>query len=261
MIDTHCHLTFPALRDDVDGVVRRAHAAGVTSTIAISTSTTDSPAVVDMAERFANVACSVGVHPCYAAEDVADVKTPTAQLVHHPKVVAVGECGLDYFHDASTADVQAVKFRQQLELAGEVGLPVIVHAREAIAETLAIMADFADVPAVFHCFTGTVAEADAIVQRGYYVGFTGPVTYKKSHTLREACRRVPMDRLLVETDAPYLSPQPVRGKRPCEPAYTMHTAATVAEVHGVSLAEIDTATTANAARLFPRGREIFEEKS
>ena len=250
MIDTHCHLTYKPLADDVPGVLGRAREAGVTGVITIGTGLDDSRRCIAVAEQYDNVVCTVGVHPSHAHQEPPDVAGPLADLVSHRKVVAVGETGLDYFHTTDHVDRQRAVFIEQLRLAQATGRPVVIHSRDAIADTLAIMADFPDIPAVFHCFTGTADEAARILDRGYYIGFTGPVTYKKNDELRRIAGEVPDDRLLVETDAPFLSPEPVRSKRPCEPAYTMHTARKVAEVRGIRIEELDHLTTANCERLF-----------
>ena len=250
MIDTHCHLTYEPLAKNFADVLKRAADAGVRGLITIGTTVDDSRRALAVAEERENVACTIGVHPSHAHEAPADVATPLADLVGAQKVVAVGECGLDYFHSTEHVDRQRAVFIEQLRLAQKHGLPVVIHSREAVADTLLILGGFPDVRCVFHCFTGTSDEARRILDRNYWLGFTGPVTYKKNDELREIVKTVPDDKLLVETDAPYLSPEPVRGKRPCEPAYVMHTAAKVAEVRGVSVEEIDRLTTANCRALF-----------
>ncbi len=249
MIDTHCHLTFPQLADNLEGVLQRAAEAGVSHLITIGTTADESLKGYDLARRYANVASTAGVHPCY--EESADNFVPALRdLLSDPKVVAVGECGLDYFHDKVDPAIQRASFIKQMALADEVGKPVVIHSRESIADCLAVMADFPDVPAVFHCFTGTVAEVRQIIWRGYYVGFTGPLTFKKSDELRQAALLVPQERILVETDAPFLSPEPRRGRRPCEPAYVRYTLDTLAKVRGWRVRQADEITTENAKRLF-----------
>jgi TatD DNase family protein len=178
------------------------------------------------------------------------VAGPLADLAGEPKVMAIGETGIDLYHDRTHAERQRVVFIEQMRLAERMGKPVVIHSRSAVDECLTVMADFPGVPAVFHCFTGTREEAGRVLERGYYLGFTGPVTYRKSDELREVVRICPAERLLVETDAPYLSPEPMRGKFPNEPAWVIHTAAKVAEVRGVSVEEIDRLTTENCRRLF-----------
>ncbi len=250
MIDSHCHLTYDPLVRQIDDVLRRAHEAGVAGVITIGTTLDDSRRALDLAMSRDDVACTVGVHPSHAHDAPADVAGPLTDLVGETKVLAVGETGIDLYHDTTHADRQRAVFIEQMRLAQRIGKPVVIHSRSAVDECLAVMADFPEVPAVFHCFTGTAAEAGRILDRGYYLGFTGPVTYKKSDALREVVKMTPADRLLVETDAPYLSPEPMRGKFPNEPAWVMYTAAWVAEVRGVSVEEIDALTTINCLRLF-----------
>ena len=250
MIDTHCHLTDPRLGGQLPAVLARAAAAGVKGMVTIGTSIEDSRAAVELARKLPNVRCAVGIHPNYAQHATAPDAEELVDLQDDPAVVAVGEIGLDYFHGKSDRRHQAAVFVAQLDVARRTNRPVVIHSREAIDDTLAILADFAGVPAVFHCFTGTADEAERIIDAGYLIGFTGPITYKKNDALREAARRVPAERLLIETDAPYLSPEPVRKVKTCEPAFVSHTAARLAEVRGVSLDELDAMTTANAERFY-----------
>jgi TatD DNase family protein len=250
LIDTHCHLTDPKLSSQLDAVIDRARAAGVTRLITIGTDLDDDRAAIALCRGRENVRCVVGIHPKYTqdarVEDVAQLRAMQAE----PAVVAMGEMGLDYFHKFADRGHQARIFEAQMAMAAEVGRPVVIHSREAIDDTLAVMRGFPGVRAVFHCFTGTMAEAERIVAAGYWISFTGPVTYKKNDALREVVRIVPADRLMVETDAPYLSPEPMRGHRVNEPALVMHTARKVAEVRGVSIGELDALTTSNAGRFF-----------
>ena len=251
MIDTHCHLTDPRLGGQLAAVLGRAAAAGVTRMVTIGTSIEDSRAAVNLTHRlYPTVLCTVGIHPNYAEHATPEDALLLFKLRDDPGVVAIGEIGLDYFHDRVDRAHQAAVFTAQLQVAQEGDRPVVIHSREAIDDTLAILADFPGVRAVFHCFTGTAAEAGRIVAAGYLIGFTGPITYKKNDDLRDAARRVPADRLLIETDAPYLSPEPVRKVKTCEPAFVAHTAARLAEVRGISLDELDATTTANAQRFY-----------
>jgi TatD DNase family protein len=249
VIDTHCHLNFPQLANDLDGVLRRAAEANVTHLVNIGTGVDDSRRGVDLARRLPNVAATVGIHPCYD-ESARDATAELRDLAAAHEVIAIGECGLDYFHDDVPRDVQRASFVRQLTLAAELDLPVVIHSRESVSDCLEIVRDFPGVSAVFHCFTGSIAEAQRLGEAGYYAGFTGPLTFKKSHALRDAASRIPPQRVLVETDAPYLSPEPLRGKRPCEPGYVAHTLATLAKVRGWSVEEADRITTDNARRLF-----------
>jgi TatD DNase family protein len=252
MIDTHCHLTDPRLLAQLDAVIDRARAAGVHQLITIGTNLEDARAAIALCQDHPNVRCAIGIHPNYTQhanlEDVAQLR----HLQTNPAVVALGEMGLDYFHKFADRAHQARLFEAQLSLAAELARPVVIHSREAIDDTLAIMRAFPTVRAVFHCFTGTAAEADRILAAGHWISFTGPVTYKKNDALRDVVRTVPADRLMVETDAPYLSPEPVRGHKVNEPALVMHTARKIAEVRNISLEELDQLTSANARRFFDR---------
>ena len=252
MIDTHCHLTDPRLFDQLDAVIDRARAAGVHQLITIGTQLEDARAAIALCDNRPDVRCAVGIHPNYSqhasVEDVAHLRA----LQTNPAVFALGEMGLDYFHKFADRAHQARLFEAQLALAADLARPVIIHSREAIDDTLAIMTAFPTVRAVFHCFTGSAAEADRILAAGHWISFTGPITYKKNDALRDVVRLVPADRLMVETDAPYLAPEPVRGHKVNEPAFVMHTARKVAEVRSVSLEELDQLTTANARRFFDR---------
>lgn len=251
MIDTHCHLTDERLLSQLDDVLHRAQAAGVTRMITIGTDLADDRAAIALCHgRERILRCAIGIHPNYtqtaAVEDVAQL----IELQQDPSVIALGEMGLDYFHKFADRAHQAKMFEAQMALAQQVNKPVVIHSREAIDDTLAIMANFAAVRAVFHCFTGTAAEADKILSAGYWISFTGPVTYKKNDALRDVVKAMPIDRLMVETDAPYLSPEPMRSHKNNEPSLVMHTAARVAEVKGISIEELDRITTANAERFF-----------
>ena len=250
MIDTHCHLTDERLGAQLEDVLTRARAAGVTRFITISTSVEDARACVAVARGRDEVRCTVGIHPNYSQHADLSHMPMLREIQSDASVVALGEMGLDYFHKFADRRHQAELFRAQLQLARDVGKPVVIHCREAVDDTLAIMADFADVPAVFHCFTGTPDEARRILDRGYLLGFTGPVTYKRNDALRDVARFVPDDRFVVETDAPYLSPEPVRSVKTNEPAFVMHTAAAIARERGVTLDALDALTTANARRFF-----------
>jgi TatD DNase family protein len=250
VIDTHCHLTDPRLFEQLDAVIERARSAGVTRMITIGTELEDDRAAIVLCRGRANVRCVVGIHPNYTQdaklEDVPEVRTLQAD----PSVVALGEMGLDYFHKFADVSHQRALFEAQLQLAAELSKPVVIHSREAINDTLDVMRNFPSVRAVFHCFTGTAPEAERILSAGHLISFTGPVTYKKNDALRDVVRLVPLDRLMVETDAPYLSPEPRRSQKINEPALVMYTAAKVAEVKGIDLKELDDVTTANAEAFF-----------
>jgi TatD DNase family protein len=250
MIDTHCHLTDERLHSQLGDVLSRASAVGVSRMITIGTTPADGARAIEVCRDRENIRCAVGIHPNHSQEfEIADVER-LRELQRDASVVALGEMGLDYHYERSPRAHQAAIFEAQLSLATELNRPVVIHNREATDDTLAMLAKFASVRAVFHCFTGTLDEAKHILAAGYLLGFTGPVTYKKSDELREVVRYTPIDRLLVETDAPYLSPEPVRKQKTNEPAFVMHTAAVVAREKGVTLEELDRVTTENAMRFF-----------
>jgi len=250
MIDSHCHLTDPRLRPQLDDVLARATAAGVDRMITIGTNPSDWQPVLEVCAGREQLRCAVGVHPNYCHEvDPAELPR-LRELQRDPRVVALGEMGLDYHYNFADRARQRMFFEMQLALADELRRPVVIHCREAIDDTLAVLSGFPSVPAVFHCFTGTLSEAEKILECGYLLGFTGAVTFKKSDELREVARRAPLDRILVETDAPYLTPEPMRKIKTNEPAFVMHTAAVVAQARGQSVAAIDQATTENALRFF-----------
>jgi len=250
MIDTHCHLTDERLGSQLEDVLSRARAADVTRFITIGTSIADDEAAVALCRGRPDLRCAIGVHPNYSHEAEVSELPRLRELQRDASVVALGEMGLDYFHHYAPRPKQFQIFEPQLQLATELNRPVVIHCREATDDCLAVMRKFPAVRAVFHCFTGTPAEARKILDAGYLLGFTGAVTFKKNDALREAVRLTPADRMLVETDAPYLTPEPHRSQRTNEPAMVVHVAATVARVKGVTVEEVDRLTTANAQRFF-----------
>ena len=251
MIDSHCHLTDPRLGEQLAGVFERATAAGVTQMITIGVDPSDAARAIATAEKFPDrVRCAIGIHPNHCGVEPFESIDRIAELAENTCVVAIGEMGLDYFHKMADRSRQRHFFEKQLELAARLGKPAVLHCREAIADALAILRDHAPVRCVFHCFTGTVAEAEAIAAGGHYVGFTGAVTYKNNAHLREAARILPTDKILVETDAPYLSPEPVRKTKTCEPAFVRHTLEAVAMARAQTLAELDFITAANTRRFY-----------
>jgi TatD DNase family protein len=252
LIDSHCHLDFPDFADELDAVVARARDKGVVRMVTISTRVRRQDDLLAIAERFPDVFCSVGTHPHHAHEEL-DIGT--AELVsrtRHPKVVAIGEAGLDYHYDNSPRDAQEQGFRAHIAAARETGLPLVIHAREAdqdVANILRQESAKGAFPAVLHCFTGGHALAFTGIELGHYVSFTGILTYKKTDELRAVAKELPADRILVETDSPYLAPGKFRGKR-CEPAYVTETARVLAEIRGVPPEQIARETTDNFFRLF-----------
>lgn len=255
LIDSHCHIDGKDFDPDRDLVLRRAKDAGVGRLVVVGTGRdmAQISRAVALAENEPTVVATVGVHPHDAAHFPADQWRDLGALAQNPHVVAVGETGLDYHYDHSPRDAQADAFARQIRLAHEVQKPVVCHVRNAHAEALAILiAERAEeVGGVIHCFTGTPKEAASYVAHGFYISFSGIVTFpgKSADPIRQAVRAVPLDRILVETDAPFLAPVPMRGKRN-EPAHVVHTARLVAETAGVSLPEFAAATVANTVRLF-----------
>jgi TatD DNase family protein len=249
MIDTHCHLTDPRLAVQLDVVLQRASAAGVARMITIGTSIDDDIKCVELCRGLPLVRCAIGVHPNHAGEVPIEDLPRLRELQFDPSVVALGEMGLDYHYD-TPRDRQRHVFQFQLELASELNRPAVIHCREATEDCLAMMRGFPAGRAVFHCFTGTREEAGKILDAGFMLGFTGAVTFKKSDEVRAALALTPVERLLVETDAPYLSPEPVRKQKTNEPAFVMHVAAVAAQVKNISIQELDRITSANAAGFF-----------
>ncbi len=254
LVDSHCHLDFPDFQDGLDAVVARASGAGVGRMVTISTRVRRQPDLIAIAERFPDVFCSVGTHPHHAHEELDIGAADLVSLTRHPKVVAIGEAGLDYHYDNSPRDAQEQGFRVHIAAARETGLPLVIHSRDADADMAKILRDEMGkgaFPAVLHCFTGGRELAFAGIELGLYVSFTGILTFKRSDDLRAIAKDLPADRILVETDSPYLAPAPYRGKR-CEPAYVVETAKVLAETRGVSPDEIARQTTDNFFRLFSK---------
>lgn len=254
LIDSHCHLDFPDFAEERAATVARALAAGIGRMVTISTRVKRFQQVLEIAESFDEVYCSVGTHPHNAAEELDVTVEALVQLSAHRKVVAIGEAGLDYFYDHAPRDAQAQGFRMHIAAARETGLPLVIHARDADSDMADILEDETGkgaFPFVLHCFSSGRRLAEIGVALGGYVSFSGIVTFKNSAELRAIAADVPHDRLLVETDAPYLAPIPFRGKRN-EPAYVAHTARVLAETIGVSEADIAAVTTDNFFRLFSK---------
>lgn len=254
LVDSHCHLDFPDFAAELDAVVARARAAGVGRMVTISTRVKKHTQIIEIVDKYPDVFCSVGTHPHNAHEELdIDAKALIAQA-KHPKIVAIGEAGLDYHYDKSPRPDQVKSFRQHIVAARETGLPLVIHARECDADMAAILREeTAKGPfeAVLHCFTGGRDLAFTAIELGHYVSFTGILTFKNSGALREIAAALPADRILVETDSPYLAPVPYRGKR-CEPAYVLETAKVLAETRGVSLEAVARQTTENFFRLFDK---------
>lgn len=254
LVDSHCHLDFPDFSDDLDGIVSRAAAAGVGRLVTISTRVRKLDQLLAIAARYDNVYCSVGTHPHNADEEDGILPEELIALTNHPKVVALGEAGLDYFYDNGSPEAQARGFRAHIAAARTTGLPLVIHTREADEDCARILEEEVakgSFRAVLHCYTGGRELAMKAVSLGLYIGFTGILTFKKSEALRTLAAELPADRILVETDSPYLAPGKFRGKRN-EPAYVVEVAKVLAETRGVSLEEVSRQTTENFFRLFSK---------
>jgi TatD DNase family protein len=290
LIETHAHLDYPDFAPDFDDVLRRATDAGISRIITIGTSVESSRRAIELAEKYPNVFAVIGVHPTYVEESGEDVITPLRELARNPRVVAIGETGLDYhrlpskeledrkaktfphqevfrsvakalqfstedqieaqIHDGAYKSKQASLFEQQLDLAAELGLNVVIHQRDAWIDTLEIMRPYTGkVRGVFHCFGGSLEQAQEVLDLDHLVSFTGIVTFKNGVSVREVAAKVPLWKFMVETDCPYLAPVPFRGKR-CEPAHTRLVAESIAAARGISLDEIAEATTETAEKFF-----------
>ena len=254
LIDTHCHLDFADFEPERDDVVARAHAAGVGQMVTISTRVKKFPTILAIAEKYPTVFCSVGTHPHNADEELDVTVDELVRLSEHPKVVAIGEAGLDYFYDNAPREAQVQGLRAHMAAARQTGLPLVIHSRSADDDMAAILTEETGkgaFPFLLHCFSSGAELARIGVELGGYVSFSGILTFPKSEDLRQIARTVPTDRMLVETDAPYLAPKPYRGKRN-EPAYVAHTAAVLAETLGMTADEMARITTDNAFRIFSK---------
>ena len=254
LIDSHCHLDFDALAGDLDGVLARAQAAGVTGMVTISTRVEQFDRITSIAEAHDNVWCSVGTHPHHADEELHISADDLIRLSAHPKCVAIGEAGLDYFYDNAPREAQATGFRRHIAAARQTGLPLVIHSRAAdedMAQILEEETGQGPFPFVLHCFSSGANLARRGLALGGYLSFSGIITFKNAEEIREVAGFAPADRILVETDAPYLAPVPHRGQSN-EPSFVRHTAERLAEVRGVSLEQLAADTTANFANLFAK---------
>jgi TatD DNase family protein len=286
LIETHAHLDYPDFANDLEDVLRRAVEAGVTRIITIGTSIESGRRAIDLAEKYPGVYAAIGVHPTYVEQAEEDVFTPLRELAKHPRVVAIGETGLDYhqlpsekvakekqvqvmtalrtetdeeieaqIRDGAYKSKQASLFQQQLDLAVELGLNAVIHQRDAWEDTLKLMQPYAGkLRGVFHCFGGSLDQANEVLNLDHLVSFTGIVTFKNGAAVREVAAQIPLWKFMVETDCPYLAPVPFRGKR-CEPAYTRIVAETIASARAVPLEEIAEATTETAEKFFRFNRK------
>lgn len=250
LVDSHCHINFPELQENIDAVLAKMRENQVTHALCISVNLPDFPQVLSLAERYPHIFASVGVHPDYENEIEPGVDALSA-LAQHPKVVAIGETGLDYYRLQGDLEWQRLRFRTHIRAAKACGKPLVVHTRAAAQDTLRIMqeegADAAG--GVMHCFTESWEVAQAAMDMGFFISFSGIVTFKNAVGLKEIAKRVPLGSMLIETDAPYLAPVPYRGKIN-QPAYVKHVAEEIAQLKGTSVEEVAQATTENFFRLF-----------
>jgi TatD DNase family protein len=254
LVDSHCHLDFPDFADDLDGIMARAKNAGIGRIVTISTRVRRLGELLAISERFPDVYCSVGTHPHHADEEDGIAADELIELTRHPKVVALGEAGLDYFYQLGAREAQERGFRAHIAAARATGLPLVIHTRDADEDCGRILEDEmtkGPFRAVLHCYTGGRDLAMRAIALGLSISFTGILTFKKSQALRDLAAELPADRIMVETDAPYLAPGKFRGKRN-EPSYVVEIAKVLAETRGVSLAEISRQTTENFFRLFAK---------
>jgi TatD DNase family protein len=254
LVDSHCHLEFPDFAAEQQAVIDRARAAGIGHFLTISTRVHRFDEIAAIAEAHDDVSCSLGTHP-HSAEEEADITAARlVALARHPKVVGIGETGLDYYYDNSPRELQQEAFRRHIRAALELKMPLIVHTRDAEDDTMRILREEGQgtgLTGVLHCFSSSPQLAEDAIDFGFHISFSGIVTFKKSDELRETARNVPLERMLVETDAPFLAPVPKRGQRN-EPAFVVHTAAMLAELHGLAPEALAEHTTANFFRLFHR---------
>ena len=255
-VDSHCHLNFPELAENMTDVLAQMRHNNVAAALCVSVNLANFPQVLALAEQHQNIYASVGVHPDYEGvpgyEDMGDPDAARlVELAQHPRVIAIGETGLDYFRLKGDLEWQRTRFRNHIRAARECGKPLIIHTREAAADTLRIMAEenAAEAGGVMHCFTETWEVARDALDLGFYISFSGIVTFKNALAIKEVARKTPLDRILLETDSPYLAPVPYRGK-PNEPAYVRHVAEEVARLRGLSPEQVGEATTTNFFNLF-----------
>ena len=251
LVDSHCHLDPEYFQEDLDEVIRRAHDNGIHKLMTISTKLSTFPGVLKVAETYDDVVCTVGVHPHDVEAEAELSKERLLELTQHPKVVGIGETGLDYYYEHSPRDLQKKAFDTHIQANLDSGLPLIVHCRDAMDDTVDCLREMGggNATGVIHCFSGTMGFARKVLDLGFYISLSGVLTFKNAEEIREVAKFAPMDRLLVETDSPFLAPVPHRGKRN-EPAFTLHTAECLADIRGMNVTDIAKATTKNFERLF-----------
>lgn len=254
LVDSHCHLDFPEFKDDFEEVLSRAEAAGVSTLLTISTTITKFPNVIKTVSRSPNIFCSVGIHPCHAKEEGSCSAQKITALCKGKKVVAIGETGLDYHYPDSDREIQKLNFSEHIKAAQITGLPLIVHTRDADADTVMMLKEhmrYKPFKALIHCFTASDWLAQECLQMGMYISVSGIISFKNATALHEAVKKIPMEKLLIETDSPYLAPVPYRGKRN-EPAFVKDVAVALAKLKGVSYDEVIEKTGNNFYNLFTK---------
>ena len=262
LVDSHCHLDFPDFKEDFEGVLSRAAGAGVGYMVTISTRLSEYDTIRNIAESYDNIGFAVGVHPHNAAEEGQDDPAEIIRLCDHDKVVAIGESGLDYYYNHSPREAQRNSFRTHLRACSATGLPIVVHTRDAEEDTIAILKEECaaaqsqgkPIAGVIHCFSSNYWLAEEAVKLGFYISLSGILTFKKSTDIQDSVRKLPIERLLIETDAPFLAPSPHRGKRN-EPAYVAHVASKIAELKALRLNVVEETTTQNFFTLFNRAKQ------
>ncbi len=252
-IDSHCHLNFPGLLEDLDTIMANMRANEVSHALCVSVDLSTFPQVLQLAVRHDNLYASVGVHPDYVLE-TEPTRAELINLAQHPKVIAIGETGLDYYRLTGDLEWQRERFRTHIRAARECGKPLIIHTRAAAADTLRIMAEeeAGKIGGVMHCFTENLEVAQAAIKMGFHISFSGILTFKNATIIKEVAQNIPLDKILIETDSPYLAPTPYRGK-PNQPAYVKHVAEEIAKLRNISLEEVGVATSQNFRRLFLNG--------
>jgi len=255
LIDTHCHLTFEQLAGDIENVLERSKSAGVAGWITVGTDSEHNRKVLELAQRFESMYAAIGIHPHDAKDVISETITELKTLAANEKIVALGEIGLDFHYNFSKQPDQRRAFEAQLQIAHELNLPVIIHCRNAFDETIDILEQFIRLNGqlkgvVFHCFGGTAEQARIVLDYGFYISFTGVVTFKNADVARQAAKAVPTDRLMLETDCPYMSPEPMRKQKINEPALMIHTAKFLAELKGIEFEEFAFAVTETSKFFF-----------
>jgi len=252
LIDTHCHLTFDRLIENIDAVIARSIAAGVNAWITVGTDREHNRKALALAERFENLYAALGIHPHDAKDAGPDALSELRRLAAHPKVVAIGETGLDFHYNLSPPDIQRRIFTGHLKIAADLDLPLIIHSRDAFDDTLTILQNHAAYldKVVFHCFTGSADQAQIILDKGFHISFTGVVTFRNAQKIAQAAKEVPLSRLMIETDCPYMSPEPMRKQKTNEPALLTHTANHLARLKNTDLSSFAAAVTATIKAFF-----------